>query len=125
MRALDNYPHDPITMSINGMISLDMLSFVEEQIQKLNLGTLNTIQAKKITTPNGDFLCYKFTVIFQKWDPLNDGAKIRHELQTTGFTELYDKNGVYLWKVTYKSHISVSQKGNGEIKKVNPYKAKK
>ena len=124
MRALDNYPHDPITVSINGMISLDTMSFVEEQIQKLNLGTLNTIQAKKIITPDGDFLCYKFIVIFQKWDPLNDGAKIRHELQTNGFTELYDKNGVYLWKVTYKSHISLSQRGNGEIKKVNPYEKK-
>ena len=39
-------------------------------------------------------------------------------------TELYDKNGVYLWKVTYKSHISLSQRGNGEIKKVNPYEKK-
>ena len=122
MRATDNYPHDPITMSINGIISLDTMSYVEEQVKKLNLGTLNTIKAKEITTPNGDFLCYKFTVIFQKWDPLNDGAKIRHELQTNGVSELYDKNGVYLWKVTYRSHVKETKH---HIRQKNPYEKKK
>ena len=121
MRAIDNYPHDPITMSINGIISLDTMSYVEEEVKKLNLGTLNTIQAKKIIAPNGDFLCYKFTVIFQKWDPLNHGAKIRHDLQTNGFSELYDENGVYLWKVTYRSRVKETKQ---HIRQQNPYEKK-
>ena len=61
MRAIDNYPHDPITMSINGIISLDTMSYVEEEVKKLNLGTLNTIQAKKIIAPNDPHFTFHVT----------------------------------------------------------------
>ena len=124
LRAPDNDPGDPITMTILGITKADQSGIIRARLDELAFGTIKHIEVKPVLAPDGRVLCKCYVVKYQSWNPLNQGADVRQKLQTHGKTKIYDSEGQYLWSVSYVRKIKSSVAADA-IKLVDPYKKRK
>ena len=109
IRATDNQPCDPITMTILGQTNADQYETICKSVNELAFGTLDRIETVPVFSPDGRLLCQKFIVFYKRWDPLNAGAEVRQTLQNQGKMKIRDANGEYLWTVGYTRGIKTSK----------------
>ena len=123
IRASDNHPCDPISMTILGQTKADQYAIISAAVHELAFGELDRIEAIPVFSPDGRVLCQKFVVFYKRWDPLNTGAEVRQTLQNHGKMKIRDSNGHYLWTVEYNRGIKTSKPK--PIKTFCPYGVRK
>lgn len=109
IRAPDNCPTDPITMTILGQTKANQGAIIRAAVDELGFGDVDRITAHPVISPGGTVVCQKFVVHYKKWDPLNRGAVVRQTLQNEGKMKIVDNDGTYLWTVSYSCRVKTSK----------------